>query len=77
MTARMSPALLGEELLKSFTVTGDRLKIEPRAAGQSEGCGGTTGLEREPIAQDTACDLLCVASRGVSPSLKPQGPLCQ
>lgn len=45
MTAHMSPALLGEELLKSFTVTGDRLKIEPRAAGQSEGCGGTTGLE--------------------------------
>lgn len=42
----MSPALLGEELMKFFTVTGDRLKIEPRAAGQlEEGHGGTTGLE--------------------------------
>lgn len=41
----MSLALLGEELLKSFIVAGDRQNREPRASGQSEVCGGTTGLE--------------------------------
>lgn len=56
MTTHMSPVLLGEELVKFFSVTGDRLKIEPEAVGQAEGCGGTSGLKTQPA---TCC--VCLA----------------
>lgn len=52
----MSLAVLGEALQKSFIVTGDKLKIEPRAAGQAQkvGLGG-------PVASDV---FACGVSRG-------------
>lgn len=46
----MFPSLLGEVLQKSFTVTGDSLKIEPRAAGGSQKVGPSTQLG--PFARD-------------------------
>lgn len=52
----MSLAVLGEALQKSFIVSGDKLKIEPRAAGQAQkvGLGG-------PVASDV---FACGVSRG-------------
>lgn len=53
----MSPGLLGEELQRFFTVTGDKLKIEPAAAGQSQkvvepqlGVGGLSQVMLPPAA---------------------------